>query len=243
MGTARRVLLRADRAADALVEARTAAALNPLDYFSHFEVWATMYFARRYDEAFCTLPVVTPWQHPDGDSAWHLYVLRVRPAAGRTHAEVFAALRAAGIRVNLHYLPVYRHPYYARWHYDPTEFPEAERKKEVAEAAWQQVTESFDVLEAALAKAEWLAGPAFSVGDLNVAAALYRALAIDTKRWPRTQAWLHRCWERPAAKRARAMHRVVTLSQNQIAGAFGFKQAESFQIEVEAQREAPRVSF
>ena len=46
-----------------------------------------------------------------------------------------------------------------------TEFPEAERKKEIAEAAWQKVTESFDVLEAALAKAEWLAGPAFSVGD------------------------------------------------------------------------------
>jgi glutathione S-transferase len=85
------------------------------------------------------------------------------------------------------------------------EFPEAERKKEIAEAAWQQMTESFDVLEAALAKAEWLAGPAFTVGDLNVAAALYRALAIDTKRWARMQAWLHRCWERPAAKRARAM--------------------------------------
>ena len=86
-----------------------------------------------------------------------------------------------------------------------TEFPEAERKKEVAEAAWKEITASFDVLEAALAKAEWLAGPAFSVGDLNVAAALYRALAIDTKRWLRAQAWLHRCWERPAARRARAM--------------------------------------
>ena len=67
------------------------------------------------------------------------------------------------------------------------------------------MTESFDVLEAALAKAQWLAGPAFSVGDLNVAAALYRALSIDTGKWPRTQAWLRRCWERPAAKRARAM--------------------------------------
>ena len=86
-----------------------------------------------------------------------------------------------------------------------TEFPEAERKKEIAEAAWQQVTESFDVLEAALAKADWLAGPAFTVGDLNVAAALYRALTIDTRIWPRTLAGRHRCWERPAAKRARAM--------------------------------------
>ena len=40
----------------------------------------------------------------------------------------------------------------------------------------KECTESFDVLETALAKSEWLAGPAFSVGDLNVAAALYRAL-------------------------------------------------------------------
>jgi LemA protein len=31
--------------------------------------------------------------------------------------------------------------------------------------------------------------------------------------------------------------------QNQISGAFGFKEAEPFEIEVEAQREAPRVSF
>jgi UDP-4-amino-4,6-dideoxy-N-acetyl-beta-L-altrosamine transaminase len=83
--------------------------------------------ARRYDEAFGALPVVTPWQHPDGASAWHLYVLRVTATAGRTHAEVFARLRAAGIGVNLHYIPVYRQPYYARWHYDAAAFPEAER--------------------------------------------------------------------------------------------------------------------
>jgi glutathione S-transferase len=43
------------------------------------------------------------------------------------------------------------------------------------------------------------------VGDLNVAAALYRALSLDLKKWPHLQAWLNRCWERPAAKRARAM--------------------------------------
>src|SRR3954465_2400585 len=55
------------------------------------------------------------------------------------------------------------------------ELPEAKRKPEIADAAWKEVVESFDVLEIALAKSEWLAGPAFSVGDLNVAAALYRA--------------------------------------------------------------------
>ena len=83
--------------------------------------------------------------------------------------------------------------------------PEAERKPEIAEAAWKEVVPAFDVLETALAKSAWLAGPAFSVADLNVAAALYRALTIDLGRWPHVQAWLNRCWERPAAKRARAM--------------------------------------
>lgn len=83
--------------------------------------------------------------------------------------------------------------------------PEAERKPEVAEKAWKEVVPAFDVLETALAKSEWLAGPAFSVGDLNVAAALYRALSVDLSRWPHLQRWMNRCWERPAAKKARAM--------------------------------------
>lgn len=85
------------------------------------------------------------------------------------------------------------------------DLPEAERKPEVAEEAWKEVVASFDVLETALTKSEWLAGPAFSVGDLNVAAALYRALSLDLRKWPHVQAWLARCWDRPAAKRARAM--------------------------------------
>ncbi len=85
------------------------------------------------------------------------------------------------------------------------ELPEAERKPDVADASWKEVVESFDVLEIALGKSQWLAGPAFSVGDLNVAGALYRALSLDLAKWPHIQAWLNRCWDRPAAKRARAM--------------------------------------
>jgi glutathione S-transferase len=86
-----------------------------------------------------------------------------------------------------------------------SELPEAERKPEVAKAMWQEVSDSLDVLEIALGKSEWLAGPQFSVGDLNVAGALYRGLFVDLSKWPKTQAWLKKCWERPAAKRARAM--------------------------------------
>jgi glutathione S-transferase len=85
------------------------------------------------------------------------------------------------------------------------DLPEAERKADVAEANWKEIVPSFDVLEAALKKSEWLAGPAFSVADLNVASALYRAHTLDLGKWPRFGAWFKRCWDRPAAKKARAM--------------------------------------
>lgn len=85
------------------------------------------------------------------------------------------------------------------------DLPESERDAKSAEASWKEIVPALDVLETALTKSEWLAGPAFSVGDLNVAAALYRALSMDLKQWPHVKAWLNRCWERPAAKRARAM--------------------------------------
>ena len=85
------------------------------------------------------------------------------------------------------------------------DLPEAERKPEVAKAAWEECAQAFAVLEATLGKSEWLAGPAFSVGDLNVASALFRALSVDLGKWPKTKAWLNRCWERPAAQKAKAM--------------------------------------
>ena len=85
------------------------------------------------------------------------------------------------------------------------DLPEAERKADIAKAAWEEVADSLNVLEAALAKSEWLAGPVFSVGDLNVAGALFRGLSTDLSRWPKVTAWLNRCWDRPAAKKARAM--------------------------------------
>lgn len=83
--------------------------------------------------------------------------------------------------------------------------PEAERKPEVAAAAFKEAAPALDVLETALGRSEWLVGPAFSVADLNVAGALYRALSIDLGKWPHVNAWLQRCWARPAAKKARAL--------------------------------------
>ena len=83
--------------------------------------------------------------------------------------------------------------------------PEAQRDPAAAKSAWDEIVPALDVLEIALGKSQWLAGSEFSVADLNVAAAMVRALTFDLGKWPHVHAWLHRCWDRPAAKRALAM--------------------------------------
>ncbi len=91
------------------------------------------------------------------------------------------------------------------WFNHTNALPEAERDAALAARLWQEIVPAFDVLEIALTRAEWLAGPAFSVADLNVAAALYRGLAMDLSVWPHLEGWLQRCWDRPAGRQARAM--------------------------------------
>jgi dTDP-4-amino-4,6-dideoxygalactose transaminase len=84
--------------------------------------------AARYDQLLKGLPVITPWQHPDSYSGFHLYVIRLDVGSMKvSHREVFERLRVASIGVNLHYIPVYRHPYYARQGFIRSDFPEAER--------------------------------------------------------------------------------------------------------------------
>ncbi len=84
--------------------------------------------ARHYDAQLADLPLITPWQHPDGHSAMHLYVIRLRlDQIRQSHRQVFEALRAQGIGVNLHYIPVHTQPYYQRLGFAPGDFPQAER--------------------------------------------------------------------------------------------------------------------
>ena len=84
--------------------------------------------ARRYDELLKDLPVTTPWQHPDGYSALHLYVIRLQlEKIQKTHLQVFEALRAKDIIVNLHYIPVHTQPYYKGMGFKVGQFPESER--------------------------------------------------------------------------------------------------------------------
>ena len=83
--------------------------------------------AAQYDELLKNFPVTTPWQHTDSYSGLHLYVIRLRTIDAQVnHREVFERLRVNGIGVNLHYIPVYRQPFYARQGFIPGDFPEAE---------------------------------------------------------------------------------------------------------------------
>jgi perosamine synthetase len=85
--------------------------------------------AARYAAAFRDLSgMVPPAVRADVNPAWHLYPIRLnleRLKAGRT--EVFRALRAENIGVNVHYIPVHLHPYYReRFGYRGGEYPVAE---------------------------------------------------------------------------------------------------------------------
>ena len=84
--------------------------------------------ARRYDELLTELPVVTPSQHADSYSGLHLYVIRLQlDKIGKSHREVFEALRELGIGVNLHYIPVHTQPYYKKMGFKVGDYPQAEQ--------------------------------------------------------------------------------------------------------------------
>ena len=90
--------------------------------------------AAAYGAALSSRPEIEcPFVPPDRRSAWHLYVIRLnleRLRVGRT--EVFRALRAENIGVNVHYIPVPWHPYYVRLGYQRGSWP-------VAEAAYERL--------------------------------------------------------------------------------------------------------
>lgn len=95
--------------------------LNKLDGF----IERRREIARRYDEAFADCPgIKTPMQMQGCDSGWHLYMIQVM---NQDRKVVFDRLRQAGVGVNVHYIPVYHHPYYQRNGYGEVHCPEAEK--------------------------------------------------------------------------------------------------------------------
>jgi dTDP-4-amino-4,6-dideoxygalactose transaminase len=91
--------------------------------------------ASRYNEAFADVEeIITPVERWDVKSAYHIHVVRLRGgllAAGRK--EIFTALRAENIGVNVHYIPLHLQPYYQReFGYREGDYPRAEQYYEQA---------------------------------------------------------------------------------------------------------------
>lgn len=91
--------------------------LKHLDEF----VAARLEKARVYDVALKDLPLIRPVL--DECSAWHLYMIELTE---HDRKDVFNQLRARGIGVNVHYIPIHLHPYYQKLGFHTGQFPCAE---------------------------------------------------------------------------------------------------------------------
>ena len=82
---------------------------------------------KRYSDLLDEQPLILPWQSEDSYSAYHLFVVKINSEkSGKSRRDVFNALRKAGIGVNVHYIPIYKQPYYQQFHYSETMCPNAE---------------------------------------------------------------------------------------------------------------------
>ena len=84
--------------------------------------------ATRYDEAFTSSQVVVPRIDPNCVSAFHLYIARCDfESLDTTRVQLFQKMKDMGVLLNLHYIPIYRQPYFSKIGFDPEAFPNAER--------------------------------------------------------------------------------------------------------------------
>jgi len=78
---------------------------------------------KKYNCAFHNNPdIIIPFQSEEGESSWHLYIIQVK----KNRKEVYDALHAKNIGVNVHYIPVHTLPYYKDLGYQKNSMPIAE---------------------------------------------------------------------------------------------------------------------
>lgn len=81
-----------------------------------------------YNKLLTNTKLVLPYQNNDTKSSYHLYIVRVPSISNLVRNELFERLRSNGILVNLHYIPIYKHPYYkTKFNFKETDFPESEK--------------------------------------------------------------------------------------------------------------------
>lgn len=80
-----------------------------------------------YNSCLSDLPLSKPTLKTDRSSSWHLYIIRIDSKnINKTHHEIFTSLRRSGIGVNLHYIPIYKHPFYQSNGFEGYYLPESE---------------------------------------------------------------------------------------------------------------------
>ncbi|MCQ5366112.1 UDP-4-amino-4,6-dideoxy-N-acetyl-beta-L-altrosamine transaminase [Anoxybacillus salavatliensis] len=86
-------------------------------------------YVAMYNEAFKDMnEIITPFQHKDGDSSWHLYMIRLKlDKLKASRREIFEALQQQNIGVNVHYIPIHLQPYYQQLGYKKGMCPNAEK--------------------------------------------------------------------------------------------------------------------
>ena len=89
--------------------------------------------ARRYGKLLVGVPLRTPYQSPDTNSSWHIYVIRLETTRIRkSKTEIFEDMKNRGVTLNLHYIPVHLQPYYQKLGFKEGDFPVSERYYEEA---------------------------------------------------------------------------------------------------------------
>jgi glutathione S-transferase len=91
------------------------------------------------------------------------------------------------------------------WSLHAVRLPLAERDADKRNEALKVLAPPFKVLDAAVAKQDYLLESDFTVADLNVAAVISRAVDMNLVSVPNLKAWLMRCLDRPAARKALAL--------------------------------------
>ncbi|HUM99901.1 MAG TPA: UDP-4-amino-4,6-dideoxy-N-acetyl-beta-L-altrosamine transaminase [Halothiobacillus sp.] len=112
---------------DRMTELQAALGLSQMQRLDAF-IARRRALAARYHRLLADLPITVPKQNERGNSAWHLYVIRLKlNEIAPSRAAVFDALRAAGIGVNVHYIPIHTQPHYMAMGFAAGDYPEAER--------------------------------------------------------------------------------------------------------------------
>jgi len=86
-------------------------------------------YVEMYNKAFENIEEITiPFQHEDGESSWHLYIIRLNLDKLKvSRREIFEALQQQNIGVNVHYIPVHLQPHYQQLGYKKGICPNAEK--------------------------------------------------------------------------------------------------------------------